>query len=91
MTSTLEANLEQSRAEPREGQLAGPLPVAMNAQWAERRLLTIALVVADLLAVLAGFWFAYLLRFEAGFDWLYQHEVPQSGFYSGLVLLTMSF
>jgi exopolysaccharide biosynthesis polyprenyl glycosylphosphotransferase len=91
VASTLEVNMEQTRTDPWDGQLVGPLPVAVNARWAERLLLVIALVVVDLTAVLVGFLLAYALRFEAGIEWLYQHEVTPSAFYSGLMLLLAPF
>jgi exopolysaccharide biosynthesis polyprenyl glycosylphosphotransferase len=87
MASTFKRKIEQSTFEQLDGHLVSPLPVAVNAKWAERWLLTAALIVGDLAAVLGGFWVAYFLRFEAGFDWLYRHEVAQSGFYSSLVLM----
>jgi exopolysaccharide biosynthesis polyprenyl glycosylphosphotransferase len=86
-SSTLEGNVEQANIDPWDGQLVDPLPVAANARWAERPLLISALIAIDLAAVLGGFWLAYALRFEAGIDWLYPHEVAPSGFYIGLVLL----
>ena len=68
-------------------QLTGPLPVAINARWAERLLLSIALTVMDFATVLAGFWLAYAFRFELGISWFYQHPVSQLNFYQGLVFL----
>jgi exopolysaccharide biosynthesis polyprenyl glycosylphosphotransferase len=68
-------------------QLANPLPVAVNARWAERLLLTIVLTCVDLVMVLAGFWLAYGIRFEVGITWFYQHEVPPTDFYKSLVFL----
>lgn len=68
-------------------QLANPLPVAINARWAERLLLIIGLAALDLAMVLTGFWLAYTIRFEIGFGWFYQHEVVPSGFYQNLVFL----
>lgn len=68
-------------------QLANPLPVAVNARWAERLLLIIVLTCVDLVMVLAGFWLAYNIRFEIGITWFYQHEVPPTDFYKSLVFL----
>lgn len=68
-------------------QLANPLPVAVNARWAERLLLVIVLTCVDLVMVLAGFWLAYNIRFEIGITWFYQHEVPPTDFYKILVFL----
>ncbi len=68
-------------------QMTTQLPVAINARWAERLLLTIVLTGADLLMVLVGFWLAYKLRFEAGITWSYLPEVPPADFYSTLVFL----
>lgn len=68
-------------------QLANPLPVAINARWAERLLLIIGLVCLDLTMVLLGFWLAYAIRFEIGFGWFYQHEVVPTDFYQNLVFL----
>jgi len=70
-----------------DGQLTGPLPVAMNARWAERLLLSIALTAVDLGMVLLGFRLAYALRFEANISWLYQPEVAPLDFYASLVFL----
>lgn len=64
-----------------------PLPVVVNARWAERVLLTAILVVVDLLMVLLGFWLAYYVRFDTGFFLFYQHEVSQLDFYQRLVFL----
>jgi exopolysaccharide biosynthesis polyprenyl glycosylphosphotransferase len=91
MSSTLEGNMEQAKTGPWDGQLADPLPAAVNARSAERLLLIMALIVVDLAAVLGGFWLAYALRFEAGNDWFYLHEVAPSAFYTGLVLLVAPF
>lgn len=68
-------------------QLANPLPVAINARWAERLLLIIGLVCLDLTMVLLGFWLAYAIRFQIGFVWFYQHEVIPTDFYQNLVFL----
>lgn len=68
-------------------QLANPLPVVVNARWAERLLLTIVLTCVDLVMVLSGFWLAYTIRFEIGITWFYQHEVPPTDFYQNLVFL----
>lgn len=68
-------------------QLANPLPVAINARWAERLLLIIVLTCFDLVMVLSGFWLAYAIRFEVGIAWFYKHEVPPSEFYQSLVFL----
>jgi exopolysaccharide biosynthesis polyprenyl glycosylphosphotransferase len=73
--------------QPWSGQLGGALPVAINARWAERLLLFIALIVLDLITVLFGFWLAYTLRFEVGITWFYQHQVAPVDFYSRLVFL----
>jgi exopolysaccharide biosynthesis polyprenyl glycosylphosphotransferase len=67
--------------------LTGPLPVAINARWAERILLSIGLILVDLITVLIGFWLAFILRFEVGISWAYQYEVSPSGFYQGLVFI----
>jgi exopolysaccharide biosynthesis polyprenyl glycosylphosphotransferase len=69
------------------GQLSGALPVAINARWAERLLLSIALTAIDLVMVLFGFWLAFTLRFEVGISWFYQHAVSPLDFYSRLVFL----
>lgn len=66
-------------------QLANPLPVAINARWAERLLLVIVLAGLDLAMVLSGFWLAYLIRFEIGFGWFYKNEVIPTDFYQNLV------
>lgn len=66
-------------------QLANPLPVAINARWAERLLLIIGLVCLDLVMVMLGFWLAYAIRFEVGISWFYQPEVAPTDFYQNLV------
>jgi len=71
--------------QPWSGQLSGALPVAINARWAERLLIFIALTVLDLTMVLLGFWLAYTLRFEVDIGWFYQHQVAPVAFYSRLV------
>ncbi len=65
--------------------LTGPLPVAINARWAERILLSVALVLIDLIAIPVGFGLAYVLRFEAGISWAYQYNEAPSQFYQGLI------
>jgi exopolysaccharide biosynthesis polyprenyl glycosylphosphotransferase len=79
--------MTQVNAQQWAGQLSGPLPVAINARWAERLLLSIALVASDLVAVLIAFWLAYTFRFEVGISWFYQHLESQVDFYSRLVFL----
>ncbi len=66
-------------------QLANPLPVAINARWAERLLLIIGLTCLDLVMVMLGFWLAYAIRFEVGISWFYQPEVAPTDFYQNLV------
>jgi exopolysaccharide biosynthesis polyprenyl glycosylphosphotransferase len=68
-------------------QLTGPLPVAINARWAERILLSIGLILMDLITVLIGFWLAFILRFEAGISWAYQYDVSPLSFYQGLFFI----
>ena len=79
--------MEISQAEYQEwgNQLSGPLPVAINARWAERLLLSIVLTVTDLMMVLFGFWLAYKLRFDVGIPWFYQPAQSPVYFYSRLV------
>jgi exopolysaccharide biosynthesis polyprenyl glycosylphosphotransferase len=72
---------------PWSGQLSGALPVAVNARWAERLLLSIALSVMDPIMVLVGFWLAYTLRFQIGVSWFYQHQVVPVDFYLRLFIL----
>ncbi len=79
--------MTQANVHPFTGHLTGPLQVAINARWAERLLLSIALVVVDLTTVVLGFRLAYLLRFELGISWFYQHPEAPLDFYSRLVLL----
>ncbi len=62
-------------------QLSVSLPVATNARWAERVLLSIMLIATDLTMVLFGFWLAYLIRFELGSFWFYQPEIIPINFY----------
>ena len=68
-------------------QLSGALPVAANARWAERLLLSIALATIDPIMVLVGFWLAYIFRFEVGISLFYQHQVAPVNFYSNLLIL----
>jgi exopolysaccharide biosynthesis polyprenyl glycosylphosphotransferase len=79
--------MEETHYNRWESNLTGPLPVAVNARWAERLLLTIALTGTDLLMVLAGFRLAFALRFEGDIPWLFQPEVAPLDFYSRLVFL----
>lgn len=65
--------------------LTDPLPVVVNARWAERVLLLSVLTIADLGMVLLGFWLAYLIRFETNLSLFYVHEVSQLDFYQRLV------
>ncbi len=67
--------------------LTGPLHVAVNARWAERILLWITLIGVDSLMIIAGFWVAYLLRFESNISWFYQHEVAPENYYQFIVFL----
>lgn len=55
-------------------QLTDSLPVAIGNNWTKRAGLIAALVAADIFTVLLGFWLAYLVRFETGVSWFYQHE-----------------
>jgi len=68
-------------------QFASPLQVAVNARWAERLLLWTFLIGLDVAMILAGFWLAYLLRFETSLTWFYQHEVPPQNYYQWLIVL----
>ncbi|MBI1879789.1 MAG: sugar transferase [Chloroflexi bacterium] len=68
-------------------QLTNPLPVVINARWAERLLLVIVLTSIDLAMVLLGFWLAYAIRYDVGISWFYQNDIPPSDFYQGLVFL----
>ncbi len=79
--------MTQANARPLTGQLSGPLQVAVNARWAERLLLSIALTAVDLTTVLLGFRLAYIIRFEVGISWFYQHMESPLDFYSRLVFL----
>lgn len=73
--------------QPWSGQLSRALPVAVNARWAERLLLSIALAVIDPIMVFWGFWLAYTLRFQVGISWFYQHQVEPVEFYLRLFIL----
>jgi exopolysaccharide biosynthesis polyprenyl glycosylphosphotransferase len=68
-------------------QVTTQLPVVINARWAERLLIVIVLTGVDLLMVMAGFWLAYIIRFEVGIIWFFLYEVPPVDFYSSLVFL----
>ena len=72
---------------PWSGQLSRTLPIAVNARWAERLLLSIALAVIDPIMVILGFWLAYTLRFQVGISWFYQHQVEPLEFYLRLFIL----
>jgi exopolysaccharide biosynthesis polyprenyl glycosylphosphotransferase len=67
--------------------LTGPLLVAINARWAERILLLVALTLMDLVTVLLGFGLAYVLRFEAGITWTWQYDESQLQIYQGLIFI----
>ncbi len=67
--------------------LTGPLPVAINARWAERILLSVGLTLIDLITVTLGFGLAYVLRFEADFPWNYQYNGSPLPFYQSLIFL----
>lgn len=84
-TSSVGGDMEELNIKYWDGQLTGPLPVAVNARWAERLLLTLALTVTDLFMVLAGFRLAYALRFEFDIPWLYQYEAAPLDFYARVV------
>jgi exopolysaccharide biosynthesis polyprenyl glycosylphosphotransferase len=79
--------ITQMDAQEWGGQLSGPLPVAINARWAERILLFIALTTTDLLMVLSGFWLAYTIRFEVDIPWFYYPMESPLYFYSRLVFI----
>jgi exopolysaccharide biosynthesis polyprenyl glycosylphosphotransferase len=67
--------------------LTGPLPVAINARWAERILLSATLILMDLIMVTIGFGLAYILRFETGIAWAYQYDEAPLQFYQGIIFL----
>ena len=68
--------------------LTGASTVAINARWAERLLLVIALIVTDMAMVSLGFWLAYFIRFELTMlPWLYQPIASPIDFYQSLVFL----
>jgi exopolysaccharide biosynthesis polyprenyl glycosylphosphotransferase len=87
LISSLGRDIEEASVSQPPAHLSGPLPVAVNARWAEKLLLSIALTAVDLGMVLLGFRLAYALRFEAGISWLYQPEVAPLDFYSRFVFL----
>ena len=66
--------MTQANAQQWEGHLSGPLPVAINARWAERLLLSYALTAVDVVMILSGFRLAYALRFEVGISWFASTE-----------------
>lgn len=61
------------------------LPAQLNSRWSKRLTLLAGLILVDVLTVLLGFRLAYVLRFESGFDWFYQHETSQLVFYQHFV------
>ena len=68
LISSLGRDIEEANISQPPAHLSGPLPVAANARWAEKLLLSIALTAVDLGMVLLGFRLAYALRFEVGFS-----------------------
>ncbi|MEW5960633.1 MAG: sugar transferase [Chloroflexota bacterium] len=71
-------------------QLTYSLPVAVNARWAERLLLLIALTVIDLAMVLIGFRLAFTVRFQLDFGWWFYQplDLPHEYYTALTVLLT---
>src|SRR5262245_58163248 len=68
--------------------VSGTTPMMINSQWASRLSLMALLVATDLITILAGFWLAYLMRFEAGITWwAYHPETSPIDFYQGFVFL----
>lgn len=67
--------------------LATSLPAGVDIRWAHQVFILTSLIVTDLLAVLAGFFLAYVLRFEMGIDLFYQHETSPIDFYRSFVFL----
>ncbi|GAB4531002.1 MAG: sugar transferase [Anaerolineae bacterium] len=84
-SSFMGGDMEKLNVKYWDGQLTGPLPVAVNARWAERLLLTLALSATDLFMVLAGFRLAYALRFEFDIPWLYEYQAAPLDFYARVV------
>jgi len=72
-------------------QLTESLPVAIGNHWTKRAGLIAALVATDMFTVLLGFWLAYLIRFETGVSWFYQHETLTTlhDFYQQFVFFLM--
>ena len=68
-------------------QLSRSLETTSYARWAKRLSLLIVLVLVDLGMVLLGFRMAYVVRFEAGAGWFFQHQGSQLDFYQHLVFL----
>ncbi len=64
---------------------AQPMPVVINARWAERHFLRLSLAIIDILAIGVGFLLAYLMRFEVGITFFYQPVESPLSFYSSLV------
>ena len=64
--------------QPWSGQLNGALPVAINARWAERLLLYIALTVVDMTMVLVGFWLAYVENLSEPTPNLNEVDLPEA-------------
>ncbi|MDH3674407.1 MAG: hypothetical protein OES12_02845, partial [Anaerolineae bacterium] len=68
-------------------QLSRSLETTSYARWAKRLSLLIVLVLVDLGMVLLGFRMAYVVRFETGAGWFFQHQGSQLDFYQHLVFL----
>jgi exopolysaccharide biosynthesis polyprenyl glycosylphosphotransferase len=68
-------------------QLTGSLPARLNIHWTQRLFLLVSLSGVDLLAVFAGFFLAYVVRFEMGFTLFYQHEESPLDFYQSFIFL----
>lgn len=62
-----------------------PLTTSSNARWAERCFLRLGLALVDTIAIWAGFWLAYYLRFETNVTYFYQPEETALPFYTTLV------
>lgn len=67
--------------------LATILPAGVDVRLVRQVFILISLVITDLLAILVGFFLAYILRFEMGIDLFYQHETSPIEFYRSFVFL----
>lgn len=67
--------------------LSEPISIGLKTQTARRSSLAISLAITDLLAILLGFFLAFVGRFELGISWDYQPPVSPIDLYQSFVFL----